>query len=455
MRYGVLCAAFGGAGLLLVSALFERRALHAGTARPPASSDAALPPLVTRTEGARADPGRPPAPAPPFAGLDLTRITLGDGAATATVQGGTARLTLDPGLQKTVAALMKASHLPEAAVVLMDVLSGRLLVYANHVEDGPDRDLCAEATAPSASVFKIVTAAALVEDAHLGPDTKQCYLGGEQHIAAVDLIEDPRRDKWCTTLAGAMGRSINAVFARLAMQRLSPEQLDAMARRFGYAREVAFDVPVQSSALHVPQDPLEFARTAAGFWNSTLSPIEAAEISLIVARGGETVRPTIVDTIVDARGTEVWKAPAAPEPVRAIACDTAEKVATMMQQTVREGTSRRAFHDARGEAFLPGIAVAGKTGTLTDGESRRYYTWFTGFAPMKPMDDLRQVAVAVLVVNRPIWRIKANVLARDVLRAYFASRGADGVTRPRYTDVRSDRQPRARALGETALSRVR
>ena len=453
MRYGVLSAAFGGAGLVLASALFERHALHAGTASASASSDAPLPPLVIRSGGASGETSRPP-PAPPFAGLDLTRIALEDGAATATVQAGTARLTLDSGLQHTVNGLMRASHLPEAAVVLMDVLSGRLLVYANHVEVGPDRDLCAEATAPSASVFKIVTAAALVEDAHLGPDTKQCYLGGEQHIAAADLVEDPRRDKWCTTLAGAMGRSINAVFARLAMQRLSPEQLDAMARRFGYAREVAFDVPVQSSALHVPQDPLEFARTAAGFWNSTLSPIEAAEISLIVARGGESVRPRIVDAIVDARGTEVWTAPAAPESTRAIAADTAEKVAEMMQQTVREGTSWRAFHDARGGAFLPGIVVAGKTGTLTEAERRRYYTWFTGFAPAKPADDVPQVAVAVLVVNGPTWRIKANVLARDVLRAYFASRGVERVTRPRFGE-QGERPPRARAVTETALSRVR
>ncbi len=106
-----------------------------------------------------------------------------------------------------------------------------------------------------------------------------------------------------------------------------------------------------------------------------------------------------------------------------------------MEHTVSEGTSWRAFHDARGTLFLPGIPVAGKTGTLTDSESHRYYTWFTGFAPMKPLPNVRQVAVAVLVVNGPSWQVKANVLARDVLRAYFAARGAPGVTRPSTTAV--------------------
>ena len=252
-----------------------------------------------------------------------------------------------------------------------------------------------------------------------------------------------------------MGRSINAVFARLAKERLSPDQLEAMARRFGYGQSLAFDVPVQPSALHVPKDPLEFARTAAGFWNSTLSPIEAAEISAIVARGGERIRPSIVDKIVDASGREVWAAPEGPAPIHAIASDTAEKVAAMMQHTVSEGTSWRAFHDPRGGAFLPGIAVAGKTGTLTDGQSHRYYTWFTGFAPAKPTPDVRQVAVAVLVVNGPTWQMKANTLARDVLRAYFASRGVDRVTQPSSGERRADVKPRPHALGETSRCRVR
>jgi cell division protein FtsI/penicillin-binding protein 2 len=68
---------------------------------------------------------------------------------------------------------------------------------------------------------------------------------------------------------------------------------------------------------------------------------------------------------------------------------------------------------------LRGIPVAGKTGTLNDAGGQRLNTWFTGFAPSHPMPGKRQVAVGVLVVNRPKWRIKANVLAREVLEAAF------------------------------------
>ncbi|MEO8796861.1 MAG: hypothetical protein ABI551_03175, partial [Polyangiaceae bacterium] len=58
------------------------------------------------------------------------------------------------------------------------------------------------------------------------------------------------------------------------------------------------------------------------------------------------------------------------------------------------------------------------------------YTWFTGFAPSHPMPGVKQVAIAVLVVNRPQWHIKANVIAREMLRSYFAEQGVAHVTTP-------------------------
>ncbi len=421
------------AGMVILAAgLGSTRLAQRRRATSPPAMDTTPPLAHAITNGREAT--RPEPDRSPIAGLNLLRTSSDDSALFAPTDRGVARLTLDVDLQRTTAALMRLRHLPEAAVVLMDVATGRLVVYASHVDHGPARDLCAEATAPSASLFKIVTASALVEDAHLGPDTKECYSGGEQRIGASDLVPHAQRDRWCTTLAGALGRSINTVFARLATEHLAPSQLEAMARRLVYGQELSFDVPVQTSAVHMPTTPLEFARTAAGFWNTTLSPLAAAEMSAIVARGGETVRPSIVESIASESGAVIWSAPEPPTPRRAIARETAEQVAAMMAHTVNEGTSYRAFHDARGTPFLPGLAVAGKTGTLTSPDTRRFYTWFTGFAPMTPQSGA-QVAVAALVINGPEWQVKANVLARDVLRAYFASRGATGVTRPATTAV--------------------
>src|SRR5205814_1574620 len=115
-----------------------------------------------------------------------------------------------------------------------DTTGGRVLVWANHVEKGPPRDLCVEATAPAASVFKIVTGAALVETAGLTADVRQCYSGGESRINAADLADDPKRDRSCATLGEAMGHSINTVFAKLAIKNLTPSDLTSMAGAFGF-----------------------------------------------------------------------------------------------------------------------------------------------------------------------------------------------------------------------------
>ena len=53
----------------------------------------------------------------------------------------------------------------------------------------------------------------------------------------------------------------------------------------------------------------------------------------------------------------------------------------MMETTVSEGTARRTFRDPAGQAFLPNVRVAGKTGTLSSERPYRGYTWFVGFAP--------------------------------------------------------------------------
>jgi penicillin-binding protein A len=366
-----------------------------------------------------------------LAGLDLTHIGVDDDGATAPLASGrTARLTLDPELQRTAVMLLEGHHLPEAAIVMLDTSTGQVLAYANHVEDGPARDLCAEATAPAASVFKIVTGAALVEHAGLGPDTRQCYSGGEQRLHASDLVDDASRDKWCVTLAGAMGRSVNAVFARLAQRHLKHDALENVARSFGFGERVPFDVAVDVSKIELPNDALGFARTAAGFWNTTLSPLEAALISTTVARGGEVIRPTIVREVVSSSFAIIAAPPTGTVLRRAVSRDVADAVTTMMEHTVSEGTSYRAFHDPSGTAFVPGVAIAGKTGTLTDAKDARLFTWFTGFAPSRPLLGVRQVAVAVLVVNKPAWRVKANVIAREMLRAHFAAQNVHGVSRP-------------------------
>jgi cell division protein FtsI/penicillin-binding protein 2 len=312
------------------------------------------------------------------------------------------------------------------AVVMTEVQTGKVLVWANYSEDAPLTNIAAEATSPSASVFKIVTGSALVEKG-LGPTTRECYHGGKSRIEDGELVRDKKRDKWCATMAEAMGRSLNVVFARLALDNLDKDDLTSIATRLGWGREIPFDVPVAPSKIDFPDEPNELARSAAGFWHTTLSPFQAANLATTVANRGEMVRLFVVSSVKDADG-EMYHGPTERQVLAKVVEErTARAVTTMMEATVDGGTSFQAFHDRSGRAYLPDIRVAGKTGTLAENKTDGYlYTWFVGFAPT----DAPEVAISVLAANHASWRVKASTVAAQMLRVYFADKGRKGVVDP-------------------------
>lgn len=332
--------------------------------------------------------------------------------------GRRAELTLEPNWQRAVHTLLVHHQIPRASVVVMDTDTGRVRVYVSRGEPGVG-DLARDATPPAASVFKIVTAGALVSRG-LDERSVTCYSGGFHRLYLRDLVADPRRDTECVSLGEAFGRSINTVFARRAIERLTPADLEREARGWGFGEAVPFDAPVAPGLLEVPSERLEFARTAAGFWHSHLSPIHGAMMAQAIARGGEMQRPWIVESIVDSEGrmlavggAQSWR--------RVVAPDVAAALGRMMVYSVSVGTAYRAFHDDAGRAYLPDVNVSGKTGTLTNRQPYWAYTWFVGNA----VGASARVSFAVMVANGPVWRIKAPTLARQVLQIVYRGRAMD------------------------------
>lgn len=364
---------------------------------------------------------------PPLTDIDLTRIDDRGLVATAPAHGSRkAELTLVPKYQRAALGLLRGGQVPEGAIVMTDIKTGKVLVWASYVQDGAIHDVASEATAPSASVFKIVTGTALME-AGLTPNTKQCYSGGEHSIRASDMEDNKKRDKWCATLSEAMGRSLNTVFARLAAKNLDQEKLGAVASKLGWGQDIPFDVKIAESSIALPDDQLGFARTAAGFWNTTLSPFQGANLATTIANGGEMVRLHIVSSVKDEEG-EIYRGPTARQVIKRVLDENvASAVTTMMEATVSNGTSYKSFHDKRGRPYLPDVRVAGKTGTLTKPTPEGpFYTWFVGFAPSRKPE----VAISVLVANRAKWRVKATNVACDMLRVYFNDKEASEARSP-------------------------
>ena len=326
--------------------------------------------------------------------------------------GRRAVLTIDPRLQAHLESELARYEVPYGSVVALEPRSGRVLAYVSHSSANPTApDLARDATPPTASVFKVITGAALI-DAGVSPDERVCYSGGSSRLTAAHL--DQTDGNRCTTLSEAMGGSVNAVFARLADRHLDAPTLTRYAEAFGFGHALPFDVPLPASPAEVPTERLEMARTAAGFWHMHMSPMHGALIAATIANDGQMPRAGIVDRVEAPDGSVLHRFE--PSVFRnVIPRGTARQVNAMMQTTVSRGTARRTFHDQRGTAFLPGIAVAGKTGSLSAERPYRGYTWFVGFAPA----DDPKIAVAALVVNTPRWRIKASYVAREALRNYL------------------------------------
>ena len=90
-----------------------------------------------------------------------------------------------------------------------------------------------DASAPAASVFKVVTATALLAEG-VTPTRSVCYHGGSQRLTMGELV-DSRRDTACASMTGALGFSINAVFGKLALKHLDPRRLARQAESVAVA----------------------------------------------------------------------------------------------------------------------------------------------------------------------------------------------------------------------------
>jgi cell division protein FtsI/penicillin-binding protein 2 len=352
--------------------------------------------------------------------VDLGRLRSGPSGIVAPLRsGGLAELTLDPVAQRDAERLLDGARPRAGAVVLVDLKTGRVLAWAESPKGR--RGDATSARAPAASVFKLVTTAALFERSTLGPSDKVCIAGGTHGIERRHLDPPRSGDVRCAPFFQALGHSKNAAYAQLATHRLLRSDLVEIAEQLGMNHNVPFDFPVPVGTLSVPYGDLDFARTAAGFEGSRLSPLGGAYLAAVVAHGGLAPRLRIVARAGD------YEAPMGLETIgRVLGTTTAHRLARMMEVTVEGGTAYTAFHDDLGHPMLPGIRVAGKTGTLKPSDSGGAASWFVGFAPSRSP----RVAVSVLLENGPVWRRKAAEVARDVFRSYFAARGVRGVAAP-------------------------
>ncbi|MEJ7600125.1 MAG: penicillin-binding transpeptidase domain-containing protein [Kofleriaceae bacterium] len=397
--------------LIAGAALLVGGAALLGAGEPSASPPAQIPGAALDTPtsaGARAALGTTRSISVADVAVDLDRVIRdGDVYTVKLADGRRAVLTLDPALQELAEKLLNESRAPRGAIVVMHP-DGRILALAGRKTEEPkgsregtfDWRLATEVWAPSASVFKLVTASALVR-AGVDPAAAVCYHGGLRSVLEHNLRDD-KRDSRCESLAYGVAHSQNAILGKLAFQKLDPKLLEAEARALGWLDAVPLVKSRAQGELTLPPDhDLEFARAAAGFKGARLSVMGGALLSATFAADGLQPQPRLVASI---DGTPV----AAPKPRRAIDAGAARAVAKMMVGTCDGGSAVKSF----GQVARGGLSVAGKTGTLTVNDPFYIeHSWFVGFAPA----DKPEVVVSVLLGNPESWHLRGHEAARRLI----------------------------------------
>jgi cell division protein FtsI/penicillin-binding protein 2 len=351
-------------------------------------------------------------------GLSLERAKVVDGRYVVELENGAkATLTLDVELQAYLEKMFVRHKMPHGSTVVLEPETGRVLAMVSHTDAEPALDdLARTPRAPSASVFKVISSAALLEEGKIGPTDKVCYHGGRSRLTERNIKGSKKYDRKCARLGSAIAWSINSIIAKLAYKHLSKKKLDAWVERFGYNSDIPFELPVAKSKAEIVDDSLERARTAAGFWHTYLSPLHGAMIGATIANDGVMMQPSIIERYEHPEREFVYEFEAR-ELRRVVSKKTARRLRKMMKRTTTVGTARRYFKHRKG---FPGhITVGGKTGTLYERKPNFLgFTWFVGFASNSKLAD-HDIAVSGLAVNHPKWRIKGGYAASEAVVQYY------------------------------------
>jgi cell division protein FtsI/penicillin-binding protein 2 len=322
----------------------------------------------------------------------------------------------DPSLQKEMQKLF-TSYTPDyGAFVAIDPATGRVLSMVSYSKgERVHSNLALRATFPSASVFKLVTAAAAIEERNLSPNSLIGYNGRNHTLYKGNILRE-KYTRWTrfVTLKEAFARSINTVFGKLGAFTVGPAELRDYADRFGFNRKIESDMPIQEGRAPIPDDAWGAAEAASGYTrDNTMSPLQGALIAAAVVNDGQMMEPYLVESARAPDGSLLYLAE--PRLSRtAVDARTAAEIRSLGRETVTQGTSRRSFRGFfRGP--LAALDVGGKTGSLSGNDPKGKYDWFVGWA----RSGTRKIAVGVLTIHEKLWRVKSSYLARRAFEQYF------------------------------------
>ncbi|MDA0636198.1 penicillin-binding protein 2 [Nonomuraea sp. MCN248] len=242
-------------------------------------------------------------------------------------------------------------------------------------------------TYPPGSTFKVVTAAAFLED-----DSSR---GADTTVPAPQVLDLPNTSadlpnyggaacgSGQVTLRFALERSCNTPFGKIGID-LGYEAMREQLQKFGAGEPLAVPMSVVKSDFGPKEDAAAVAQASIGQRSNQMTPLQMAMIAAGIANDGVVMKPHLVNKITDSNGDTIDETD--PEEfTEAVSKETADELTDMMVSVVANGTANR--------AQISGVQVAGKTGTAETAQGQQPHAWFISFAPA----DEPRIALAVMV----------------------------------------------------------
>lgn len=325
-------------------------------------------------------------------------------------QGGGVVLTINPAVQQAaesaiggrkgaavalnpqtgaVLALYSSPSFDPNALAQTDS-SAALETYQN-LEQDTDRPLSNRAIAgdryPPGSVFKLVTAAAMLESGEYTPDTQvegpaSITLPGTE-TSLPNITRLPCGDGK-PTLKEAFARSCNTSFALGAID-VGENRLRETAEAFGFGQSFEIPLPVTPSVFPDSLNDARMGLVGIGQDDVAVTPMQMAMVGAAIANGGALMKPYLIDSVVNA-DLEPQQNTSPERLGHPIRQETAAQLREMMTDVVSQpyGT---------GGSVALSTPIAAKTGTAETGTQGRTVAWMVAF----PVTDDPQVAVAVAI----------------------------------------------------------
>ncbi|WP_329196622.1 MULTISPECIES: peptidoglycan D,D-transpeptidase FtsI family protein [unclassified Streptomyces] len=346
-------------------------------------------------------------------------------------QGGNVVTTLNAAAQK---AAYQQLGTKKGAVAAIDPRTGAILALVStpsydpssfagfskddgkawrQLNDSEDKNLVNRAlreTYPPGSTFKVVTAAAALEngavtDIDAPTDTPEPYILPGTRTPMVNHASGCEK----SSLNNALRVSCNSVFANMG-DKVGRDKMVDMAQKFGFNSTIDTPVRAFASVYDKTMGRDGNAQSSIGQFNTAATPLQMAMVTAGIANDGKLMKPYMVDQLT-APNLDVIEKHEPQEMSRPLSAANAQKVQKMMVNVVENGTGTM--------AQIKGVTVGGKTGTAQHGEknAKRPYAWFISYAKLP--DGSSPVAVAVVIEDSAADRedITGGGLAAPVAKA--------------------------------------